>query len=239
MATSVLEHAPASSHEESGLWSWLTTVDHKRIGILYGTTAFLFLMLGGFEALLIRWQLAKPENSFLSPETYNQLFTMHGTTMIFLGVMPLSAMFFNYLIPLHIGARDVAFPRLNAFSYWVFLLGGLFLNASFLIGAAPDAGWFGYANLTSKQYSPGLNVDFWVIGLQILGIASLAAAVNFFVTIINLRAPGMKLMRMPMFVWMSFITQVLLLLAFPVITVALIMLMFDRLFGTHFFVPAG
>ena len=238
MATSVLEHAPARDHEASGLWSWITTVDHKRIGILYGATAFLFLLLGGLEALLIRWQLAKPENTFLSPETYNQLFTMHGTTMIFLGVMPLSAMFFNYFIPLHIGARDVAFPRLNAFSYWVFLLGGLFLNSSFLLGAAPDAGWFGYANLTSKQYSPGINVDFWVIGLQILGIASLAAAVNFFVTILNLRAPGMKLMRMPMFVWMSLVTQMLLLLAFPVITVALIFLMTDRVFGTHFYVPA-
>ncbi len=180
-----------------------------------------------------------PENTFLSPETYNQLFTMHGTTMIFLAIMPLSAMFFNFMIPLQIGARDVAFPRLNAFSYWVFLLGGLFLNASFLFGAAPDQGWFGYANLTSKQYSPGLNVDFWMLGLQILGIASLAAALNFFVTILNMRAPGMTLMRMPMFVWMSFITQVLLLLAFPVITVALILLMFDRFFGTHFFVPSG
>jgi cytochrome c oxidase subunit 1 len=239
MATSVLEHAPAHSHEESGLWSWITTVDHKRIGILYGASAFIFLLIGGLEALLIRWQLAKPENNFLSPDAYNQLFTMHGTTMIFLGVMPLSAMFFNYLIPLHIGARDVAFPRLNAFSYWVFILGGLFLNFSFVIGAAPDAGWFAYANLTSKQYSPGLGVDFWVIGLQILGIASLAAAVNFFVTIVNFRAPGMSMMRMPMFVWMSFITQLLLLLAFPVITVALIYLMTDRVFGTHFYVPSG
>jgi cytochrome c oxidase subunit 1 len=239
MATSVLEHAPAHSHEESGLWSWITTVDHKRIGILYGVSAFIFLLIGGLEALLIRWQLAKPENNFLSPDAYNQLFTMHGTTMIFLGVMPLSAMFFNYLIPLHIGARDVAFPRLNAFSYWVFILGGLFLNFSFLIGAAPDAGWFAYANLTSKQYSPGLGVDFWVVGLQILGIASLAAAVNFFVTIVNLRAPGMSMMRMPMFVWMSFITQLLLLLAFPVITVALIYLMTDRVFGTHFYVPSA
>src|SRR5687767_9350062 len=164
---------------------------------------------------------------------------MHGTTMIFLGVMPLSAMFFNYFIPLQIGARDVAFPRLNAFSYWVFLFGGLLLNAGFLINAAPNQGWFGYANLTSRQYSPGLNVDFWLFGLQILGVASLAAAVNFFVTILNLRAPGMKLMRMPMFVWMSFITQVLLLLAFPVITVALIFLMFDRFFGTHFYIPSG
>ncbi len=239
MATSVLEHAPAKAHAETGVWSWITTVDHKRIGILYGATAFCFFLLGGLEALLMRWQLARPENNFLSPEAFNQLFTMHGTTMIFLGVMPLSAMFFNYMIPLHIGARDVAFPRLNAFSYWVFLLGGLFLNFSFLINAAPNAGWFGYANLTSRQYSAGLNVDFWVIGLQILGIASLAAAVNFFVTVVNLRATGMTLMRLPMFVWMSFITQILLLLAFPVITVALIFLMADRTFGSNFYTPAG
>jgi cytochrome c oxidase subunit 1 len=231
--------AGAGYGDKTGLWSWITTVDHKRIGILYGATAFLFFLLGGLEAEVIRLQLAKADNTLVSPEFYNQLFTMHGTTMIFLAVMPLSAMFFNFMIPLMIGARDVAFPRLNAFSYWVFLLGGLFLNSSFLFGAAPNAGWFGYANLTSKQFSPGLNVDFWLMGLQILGVASLAAAVNFFVTIVNLRAPGMKLMRMPMFVWMSFITQILLLLAFPVITVALIMLMFDRLFSTHFFVPAG
>jgi len=242
MATRVLDqhHAHAAAHgEKTGLWSWITTVDHKRIGILYGATAFLFFLIGGIEALLLRIQLGTPENTFLSPETYNQLFTMHGTTMIFLAIMPLSAMFFNFMIPLLIGARDVAFPRLNAFSYWVFLFGGLFLNASFLFGAAPDQGWFGYANLTSKQYSPGLNVDFWMLGLQILGIASLAAALNFFVTVLNMRAPGMTLMRMPMFVWMSFITQVLLLLAFPVITVALILLMYDRFFGSHFFVPSG
>jgi cytochrome c oxidase subunit 1 len=242
MATRVLDQhdVRAVGHgEKTGLWSWITTVDHKRIGILYGTTAFIFFLLGGIEALLIRIQLGSPENTFLSAERYNELFTMHGTTMIFLAIMPLSAMFFNFMIPLQIGARDVAFPRLNAFSYWVFLAGGLFLNSSWLFGLAPDTGWFGYANLTSTQYSPGLNVDFWMIGLQVLGIASLAAAVNFFVTIVNLRAPGMKLMRMPMFVWMSFITQVLLLLAFPVITVALFLLMFDRFFGTHFFVPSG
>jgi cytochrome c oxidase subunit 1 len=242
MATRVLDQhqAHAAAHgEKTGLWSWITTVDHKRIGILYGATAFFFFLMGGVEALLLRIQLGTAENTFLSPELYNQLFTMHGTTMIFLAIMPLSAMFFNFMIPLLIGARDVAFPRLNAFSYWVFLLGGLFLNASFLFGVAPDQGWFGYANLTSKQYSPGLNVDFWMLGLQILGIASLAAAVNFFVTVVNMRAPGMSLMRMPMFVWMSFITQVLLLLAFPVITVALILLMYDRFFGTHFFVPSG
>jgi cytochrome c oxidase subunit 1 len=241
MATSVLDHAgTAAIHpEKTGFWSWVTTVDHKKIGIMYGASAFLFFLIGGLEALLIRVQLAKPDNAFLSPELYNQLFTMHGTTMIFLGVMPLSAMFFNYMIPLQLGARDVAFPRLNAFSLWVFILGGLFLNASFLFNAAPNGGWFGYANLSSKQYSPGLNMDFWTIGLQILGIASLAAGVNFFVTIMNMRAPGMKLMRMPMFVWASFITQLLVLLSFPVITVALILLMFDRLFGTHFYVPAG
>jgi cytochrome c oxidase subunit 1 len=241
MATTVLDQqrAHAAHPEKTGLWSWLTTVDHKRIGILYGSTAFFFFLLGGLEALLIRVQLARADNNFLDPDTYNQLFTMHGTSMIFLAIMPLSAMFFNFMIPLMIGARDVAFPRLNAFSYWVFLLGGLFLNASFLFGMAPDQGWYGYANLTSRQFSPGHNVDFWNMGLQILGVASLAAGVNFFVTIINMRTRGMSMMRMPMFVWMSFITQILILLAFPVITVALILLIFDRFFGTHFFVPAG
>ena len=239
MATTAMPHAPAPVGEPKGLWSWITTVDHKRIGILYGATAFLFFLMGGIEALIIRMQLAGPNQTLVSPEVYNQLFTMHGTTMIFLGVMPLGAMFFNYLIPLQLGARDVAFPRLNAFSYWVFLAGGLLINVSWLFHAAPNGGWFGYANLTTKQYSPGLNIDFWTVGLQILGIASLAAAVNFFVTIVNLRAPGMRMMQMPMFVWMSFITQILLLLAFPIITVALILLMIDRTFGTHFFVPSG
>jgi cytochrome c oxidase subunit 1 len=244
MATTALGHAPTGhaphGHpEKTGVWSWITTVDHKRIGILYAATAFAFFLIGGLEALLIRIQLARPDNTFLSPEAYNQMFTMHGTTMIFLAVMPLSAVFFNFFIPLQIGARDVAFPRLNAFSYWVFLLGGLFLMVSLPLGLAPDQGWFGYANLTSRQYSPGMHVDFWNLGLQILGVSSLAAAVNFFTTIINMRAPGMKMLRMPVFVWMSLITQVLLLLSFPVITVALIMLMFDRYFGTHFFVPSG
>ena len=228
--------------------SWLTTTDHKRIGQLYFWTALVFFLIGGLEALVIRAQLAKPEGIGVSAELYNQLFTMHGTTMVFLALMPLSAAFFNYIIPLQIGARDVAFPRLNAFSYWVFLLGGLFLNASFVAGplfgaghlsVAPDAGWFGYANLTSRQFSPGPNVDFWLLGLQILGIASLAAGFNFIVTILNMRAPGMKLMRLPVFSWMTLVTQFLVITAFPVITVALVLLMFDRFFGTHFFVPAG
>jgi cytochrome c oxidase subunit I len=238
MATTV-DHVHAPAQAESGLWSWITTVDHKRIGAMYGITAFIFFMVGGIEALLIRIQLMRPENTFIGPDTFNQLFTMHGTTMIFLAVMPLSASFFNFLIPLMIGARDVAFPRLNAFSYWVFLFGAIFLNLSFVCGGAPNTGWFGYSNLTSSQYAPGHGVDFWAIGLQILGIASLAAAFNFIVTILNLRAPGMKMMRMPLFVWMTLVTSFLIILAFPVITVALVFLLFDRFTGTHFFVPDG
>src|ERR671914_723081 len=177
---------PSATH---GLASWLTTVDHKRIGILYGVTAFLFLLIGGIEALLIRIQLAVPENTFLTFDEYNQIFTMHGVTMIFLVVMPLGAAFFNYLIPLQIGARDVAFPRLNAFSYWTFLLGGLFLYSSFFLGGAPNGGWFGYAPLSTAL--PGNGMTYYSLGLQILGVASLAGAVNFIVTILNMRAPGM------------------------------------------------
>ena len=166
---------------------------------------------------------------------YNQLFTMHGTTMVFLAIMPLSAAFFNFLIPLQIGARDVAFPRLNAFSYWVYLFGGLFITIPIFFAAAPNGGWFGYAPLTTRQFSDGVNIDFWVLGLQILGISSLAAAFNFITTIINMRAPGMNLMRMPMFTWMSFVVQFLIVLAFPVITIALFFLQFDRFFGTNFY----
>ncbi len=235
--TTTAVHVPA--HSETGLWSWITTVDHKRIGALYGITAFILFIVGGIEATLIRIQLMRPENHFVSPDVYNQLFTMHGTTMIFLAVMPLSASFFNFLIPLMIGARDVAFPRLNAFSYWVFLLGAIFLNLSFLHGGAPNVGWFGYANLTERTYSPGHGVDYWAVGLQILGIASLAAAFNFIITIVNMRAPGMKFLRMPPFVWMTLVTSFLIILAFPVITVALVLLLFDRFTGTNFFVPAA
>ena len=187
----------ATARPATGLWSWVTTVDHKRIGIMYLYTTFFFFAVGELMALAIRLQLEHANNQVVSAEAYNQLFTMHGTTMIFLGVMPLSAAFFNYLIPLQIGARDVAFPRLNAFSYWVFLLGGIFMNASWFMGAAPNGGWFGYAPLTTLQFSPGLNIDFWVLGLQILGVSSLAAAFNFITTIVNMRAPGMNLMRMP------------------------------------------
>jgi len=237
-------HAPAvagaRAETTSTVLSWLTTVDHKRIGILYGTSAFAFFLLGGIEALVIRLQLAVPDNSLVSAHTYNELFTMHGTTMIFLAIMPFNAMFFNFMVPLLIGARDVAFPRLNALSFWIFLAGGLLLNASWLTGAPPDVGWFGYANLTSKHYAPGLGVDFWIFSLQILGASSVIAAVNFIVTILNMRAPGMTMMRMPVFVWMTLVVQFLIALAFPPITVGLIFLMFDRFFGTHFYdVAAG
>jgi cytochrome c oxidase subunit 1 len=218
-----------------GLWSWLTTIDHKKIGILYIATAFAFFVIGGIEALLLRIQLGSPENTFLSADAYNQVFTMHGTTMIFLVVMPLSAGLANYLIPLMIGARDVAFPRLNAFGYWVFLVGGLFMYSSFVFGGAPNGGWFGYPPNTLKAFSPGHNIDFWIFGLQILGIASLTGAINLIVTTLNMRAPGMSLFRMPIFVWMSLIAQFLLLFAIPVITVALFLLMFDRQFGANFF----
>jgi len=239
MATAAAAPAHTSTyHEESGVWSWLTTVDHKRIGALYLYTAILWFFVGGFEALLLRIQLQGPNGRVVSAEMYNMLFTMHGTTMIFLVVMPLSAAFFNLLIPLQIGARDVAFPRLNAFSYWVYLFGSLFMNASWLVGAAPDGGWFGYTPLTS-DYSPGMNIDFWVLGLQILGISSLAAAFNFITTIINMRAPGMHFMRMPIFTWMAFVVQFLLVLAFPVITIALVFLQFDRFFGTTFYQTAA
>ena len=220
----------------TGVWSWLTTVDHKRIGILYGVTAIILFLTGGVEALYMRVQLARPGQEIVSPEVYNQLFTMHGTTMIFLAIMPMGAAFFNFLIPLQIGARDVAFPRLNAFSYWTFLAGAIMLKFSWLMGGAPNSGWFGYAPITGVAYNPGHGIDFWIMSLQLLGIASLAAAFNFIVTILNMRAPGMSLMRMPLFTWMTLITSFLLVLAFPVITVALIELMLDRLFGANFFV---
>src|SRR3989454_5753120 len=219
----------------SGWWSWMTTVDHKRIGILYGVTAFMFFLVGGLEALLIRSQLARPNGHVVTAEAYNEIFTMHGLTMIFLVVMPLSAAFFNYLIPLMIGARDVAFPRLNAFSYWTFLFGGLFLYSSFLLGGAPAGGWFGYAPLSEQ---PASHMTFYALGLLILGISSTVSAINFAVTIINMRAPGMSLMRMPVFVWMTFVVAFLLIFALPVLTVGLFELFFDIRFGTNFFVVA-
>src|SRR5512143_2292166 len=218
------DRLPAESQmsEATGLKSWLTTTDHKRIGKLYFWTAFVFFLVGGLEALLIRAQLAQPDGTLVSADTYNQLFTMHGTTMVFMALMPLAAAFFNYIVPLQIGARDVAFPRLNAFSYWVFLLGTVFMNASWLLPhhPAPDGGWFGYATLTERQFNPRPNIAFWLLRLLIPVSASLPAGFNFIVTILYLRTPGMKIMRLPVFSWMTLVTSFLMITAFPVITVA-------------------
>ena len=222
---------------KTGWMSWVATVDHKRIGILYGITAFIFFILGGLEAVAIRTQLATPNGEVLNADLYNQFFTMHGLTMIFFVVMPMGTAFVNFLLPLMIGARDVAFPRLNALSYWVFLFAGLFMYSSFFLGGAPDGGWFGYAPLSTSLPSHGM--DFYALGLQIAGVASLVGSVNFIVTIINMRAPGMTLMRMPVFVWMTLVVQFLVLFAMPVIAVALFELTFDRLFDTNFFNAAN
>lgn len=221
--------------KSTGFLSWVATTDHKRIGILYFWTVLVFFFIGGVESSLIRAQLAQAELSLITPEIYNQMFTMHGITMVFLVVMPFAAAFFNYLLPLMIGARDVAFPRLNAFSYWFYLFGGIFLYSSFFLGGAPNGSWVGYAPLSTNAVS---NMAFYAVGLQILGVSSLASAVNFIVTIVNMRAPGMTFMRMPMFVWMTLTTSFLLLFAVPIIAVALFMLQFDAVFDAQFFQPA-
>jgi cytochrome c oxidase subunit I len=228
----------------TGVWSWITTVDHKKIGIMYGALALVFFVVAGLEALLIRVQLFGPNGTVLTASQYNQVFTMHGTTMVFLVGMPMAVAFGNYLVPLQIGARDVAFPRINAFGFWIVLLGGIFIYSSFFLGGAPDGGWFGYTPLTSSPMSsgflPGRGPDFWAIGLIFLGIGSTTSAVNFIVTILNMRAPGMTLMRMPVFVWMIFVIAFLTLFAMPIITVALIMVYTDRHFATNFFfAPKG
>lgn len=240
----------------TGFWSWITTADHKKIGILYGYTAFFFFIAGGIEALLLRIQLAGPDGAFLSAAEYNGLFTIHALTMVFLFVMPMSAAFFNYLLPLMIGARDVAFPRMNAVSYWIFLFGGIFIYSSLLfgtspapiggnlpggatdasfLGSVPNGGWFIYAPNSSSTYSPGTSIDFAVLGLQILGIASLISSVNFIVTVFNMRAKGMRMLRLPVFIWMTLVVAFLLLFSLPIIAIALFMLTFDRQFGTLFF----
>ena len=176
--------------------------------MLYGVSGFTFFLIGGLEALLLRTQLAVPNGDVIDADRFNQLFTMHALTMIFLAIMPLGAAFFNFFIPLMIGARDVAFPRLNALSYWVFISGGVLLTSSFVFGGAPDAGWFAYAPLTSEGFSPGNGMDFYVVGLLLLGLSSMMASLNFAVTIINMRAPGMTMMRLPVYIWMALIRRV-------------------------------
>ncbi len=219
----------------SRLLSWILTIDHKKIGLLYTGTAFFFFLVGGIEAMLIRLQLATPDGKILNPDAYNQVFTMHGTTMIFLAVMPFGIGIGNYLIPLMIGAHDVAFPRLNALSFWVFLFGGLFMYTSFVAGGAPNDGWFSYAPLTENAFSPGKGMDFWSLGVVLLGIATTVGAINFIVTIIQLRAPGMTFTRMPMFVWTMFVTSLISVFAFPSLLVAVLLLLLDRQLGTHFY----
>ncbi len=242
-----------------GFWGWVTTVDHKKIGILYGYAAFFFFIIGGIEALILRIQLSAPDNTFITAGEYNALFTMHGTTMIFLFVMPMSAAFMNYLLPLMIGARDVAFPRMNALSWWIFVFGGIFLYSTYLFSSpeppvglttiagnldpselgwlarGPDGGWFCYQPNCGPFYTPGHAMDFWALGLQILGLASLISSINFIVTVFNMRARGMRLLRMPVFVWMSMVVAFLLLFSLPIIAIALFMVVFDRQFGSLFF----
>jgi cytochrome c oxidase subunit 1 len=221
--------------QTTGWRSWAFTVDHKKIGIMYGVVAMIFFFVGGFEALLIRAQLAQADGTILSADKYNQMFTMHATTMVFLFVMPLASAFANYMMPLQIGARDVAFPRLNALSLWTFVFGGIFINTSWILGGAADGGWFMYAPNSSVPFSPTNGVDFWTLGLLMTGVASQVGAVNLIVTALNMRAPGMTLMRMPIFTWMALVVQFLLLFAIPVITVALFLLLFQRNFDATFF----
>ncbi len=230
---------PRNYLKGGGLIGWLTTVDHKRVAVLYGVTALFLLGIGGLEALVMRLQLWEPNNHLISAHFYNEMFTMHGTTMIFLVLMPLELGFFtNFVMPLQIGARDVAFPRLNALSFWIFLVGAVLMHLSWIWGGFPNRGWFGYANLTESYYSPGLNIDFWDISLLILGVSTLLTAINFFVTMVMMRAKGMSYMRMTLFCWAMLVTVILVLLAFPALTVGLLFLLLDRFFGTHFYIAA-
>jgi cytochrome c oxidase subunit I len=234
MATTTL--APrAGTYRRSTVLEWLTTTDHKKIGALYISTSFVFFLIGGIYALLIRSELAVPGLQFLDPETYNQLFTIHGTTMIFLFVMPMMTGLGNYVVPLQIGAADMAFPRINALSYWMIPLGGLLLFSGYALGGAANAGWTGYAPLSSRE---GIGIDLWIGSLVLLGTSSILGAINFLATIFKMRAPGLTLMRMPIFVWNTLVTSVLLLFAVPVLTAGFMMLFIDRNYGGGFFDPA-
>jgi cytochrome c oxidase subunit I len=223
--------------EYQGLLSWVASVDHKQIGIMYLLSAGFFFSIGLLEALIMRTQLIRPENHWLPPETYNQIFTMHGTTMIFLVVVPSLIGLSIYFVPLMIGARDVAFPRLNAFGFWITALGGLLLYFSFMAGGAPAAGWFAYAPLTEKAYSFNPGEDYWALALLAIGIGTVAAAINIIVTVITLRVPGMTMRRLPLFVWMTFVNAFLILLAMPALNAALVMLLADRQLNALFFQP--
>src|SRR6266545_1111561 len=237
----VQEIAPASSLT-ARLHRLVVTVDHKQLGLMYIATALLFLLVAGSMAAVIRAQLAVPNNSLIAPQVFNRLFTMHGTTMVFFVGMPIIAGLMNYLVPLMIGARDMAFPRLNAFGYWMFLFGGLLLYFSYLAapglagaGSAPDVGWFAYAPLTGRAFSRGHSTDYWILGVLVSGIGSSASALNVITTIVTMRCKGMTIMRMPLFVWMVLIVSGMILLAMPPLSAAQIMLLLDRFLGAHFF----
>jgi len=223
-------HAPK---KKGFLMDYLTTVDHKKIGILYFVAGGIFFLMGGLEALLMRIQLIVPNNTFLNGATFNEMMTMHGTTMIFLAAMPIIFALMNAIVPLQIGARDVAFPFVNSLGFWLFFFGGVLVNCGWFLGGSPDAGWTSYPPL-STSFS-GFGIDFYALGLQIAGLGTLIGGINFLATIINMRAPGMTFMRMPMFTWASFVTSALILFAFPAITVGLVLLSFDRLFSANFF----
>jgi cytochrome c oxidase subunit 1 len=219
---------------------WVMTVDHKRIGILYICLNFVFFILAGVMALLIRTQLAWSNLKIIDPERYNELFTMHGTGMIFLVIVPIWAGFANFMLPLMIGARDMAFPRLNALSFWLLFFSGVVMMSSYFFDAVPNAGWTSYPPLTAdRTFAPGANIDFWILGLHLGGLSSIFGAINFLVTTFNMRAPGMKLLDVPMFVWSMVITSVMVLFGTPMLSVAITLLLADRHFGTSFFLPAG
>jgi cytochrome c oxidase subunit I len=223
--------------EKRSMLAWLSSCDHKQLGILYMLTALGFFIVGGCEALFMRIQLAVPNNHFLKPETYDELFTLHGTTMIFLVVVPTLLGLSMYLVPLMIGARDVAFPRLNALGYWLLLFGGIFLYSSILFGNAPDMGWFSYAPLSEKPYSSLPGVDFWALGLLSIGIGTVASGINLIVTILTLRAPGVTMKRLPLFAWMTMVNSFLIVFALPALNASLVMLLIDRGLHARFFTP--
>ncbi|HEX8037034.1 MAG TPA: cbb3-type cytochrome c oxidase subunit I, partial [Ktedonobacterales bacterium] len=267
MASSTIERGQevARSVAETPILLWVRTTDHKRIGLMYIYTAFIFFLLGGIEATIIRTQLAVPDSKLITPSLYNELFTMHATIMIFAFMMPVFVGIANYVVPLMIGARDMALPRLNAASYWLYVAGGIVLATSLVLGAAPDAGWFGYAPLTEATpacltglgtlpvqavtqaaatasaqgqqgcFAPGANIDFWVLALSLLGVSSILSGINFIVTTLFMRTRGMTIRRMPLLAWMMLITGFLLIFALPSLTVDGFLLFFDRHLGTHFF----
>jgi len=229
---------PRPHAERTGLLVWVASVDHKQIGIMYMLAALVFFSLGGIEALLMRIQLAVPNNHFLNPDTFNQLFTVHGTTMIFFVAMPMLAGMTAYMVPLMIGAKDVAFPRLNALSFWVMLFGGILFYLSFFTGGASNAGWFAYTPLSEPGFSSTNGVTYWICGLLAAGVGTVTGAINMIVTIIKLRAPGMTIRRVPLFIWMTLVNSFLMLAALSVLNAALVMLLIDRQFNAQVFAPA-